>query len=139
MSLFLLDTDHLSLYQMGHPQLLQNVALHLTHQLAISVITVEEQLTGWQKALRQAKDDARRERIYQRMALTVEALAGWRVVPLSRAAMNSHATLIRQRRNVGSNDLKIAATALEQDATVVTRNLRDFGRVPGLTCEDWTI
>jgi predicted nucleic acid-binding protein len=43
-SLFLLDTDHLSLYQMGHPQLLPNVALHLTHLLAISVITVEELL-----------------------------------------------------------------------------------------------
>jgi tRNA(fMet)-specific endonuclease VapC len=137
-SLFLLDTDHLTLYQMGHPQLLQNVARHLTHQLAISVITVEEQLTGWQTVLRQAKDDARRERIYLRMALTVEALSGWLVVPLSRAAMSRHATLIRQRLNVGSNDLKIAATAQEQNATVVTRNLRDFGRVPGLTCEDWT-
>jgi tRNA(fMet)-specific endonuclease VapC len=137
-SLFLLDTDHLTLYQMGHPQLLQNVARRLTHQLGISVITVEEQLTGWQTALRQAKDDARRERIYLRMALTVEALSGWLVVPLSRAAMSRHATLIRQRLNVSSNDLKIAATAQEQNATVVTRNLRDFGRVPGLTCADWT-
>ena len=49
-----------------------------------------------------------------------------------------HLTLY-QRLNVGSNDLKIAATALEQNATVVTRNLRDFGRVPGVLCQDWTI
>ena len=138
MSLFLLDTDHLTLCQMGHPQLLQNIVGHLTDQLAISVITVEEQLAGWQGALRQAKDDARREQIYERMALTVEALAGWRVLALTRAALSRHATLIRQRLNVGSNDLKIAATALEQNATVVTRNLRDFGRVPGLACQDWT-
>jgi tRNA(fMet)-specific endonuclease VapC len=75
-SLFLLDTDHLTLYQMGHPRLLQNVARHLADQLAISVITVEEQLTGWQRALRQARDDARRERVYERMARTVESLAG---------------------------------------------------------------
>ncbi len=101
MSLFLLDTDHLTLYQMGHPQLLQNAARHLTHQLGISVITVEEQLSGWQHALRRARDDARRERIYQRMALTVEALSGWRVAPLSRAALSRHAALIRQRLNVG--------------------------------------
>jgi tRNA(fMet)-specific endonuclease VapC len=64
-SLFLLDTDHLTLYQMGHPQILQNVARHLTDQLAISVITVEEQLTGWQRALqpwssRQPATDAHR-------------------------------------------------------------------------------
>lgn len=138
MSLFLLDTDHLTLYQMGHPQVLQNVARRLTDQLAISVISVEEQLTGWQTALRQAKDDTRREQVYRRMALTVEALADWHVVPLSRAALARHALLIAQRLNVGSNDLKIAATAIEQNATVVTRNLRDFGRVPGLQCQDWT-
>jgi tRNA(fMet)-specific endonuclease VapC len=138
-SLFLLDTDHLTLYEMGHPQLLQNVAQHLLDQLAISVITVEEQLTGWQRALNQAKTDARREQIYQRMAHTVEALSGWHVFPLTLAAMSRHAQLIRQRLNVGSNDLKIAATALENNATVVTRNLRDFGRVTGLSCQDWTV
>jgi tRNA(fMet)-specific endonuclease VapC len=124
---------------MGHPQLLRNVARHLTDQLAINVISVEEQLTGWQRALHQAKDDVRRELVYQRMAQTVEALAGWLVVPLSRGALGLHALLIRQRLNVGSNDLKIAASALENNTTVVTRNLRDFGRVSGLLCQDWTV
>jgi tRNA(fMet)-specific endonuclease VapC len=138
-SLFLLDTDHLTLYHMGHPQLLQNVARHLTHHLAISVITVEEQLTGWQRALNQATSNPRREQIYQRMAHTVESLSGWRVLPLTCAALNRHAQLIRQRLNVGSNDLKIAASALENNAIVVTRNLRDFGRVAGLSCQDWTV
>jgi tRNA(fMet)-specific endonuclease VapC len=138
-SLFLLDTDHLTLYEMGHPQLSQNIARHLTDQLAISVITVEEQLTGWQRALNQARNDARREQIYRRMAHTVETLSGWHVLPLSVAAMSRHTQLIRQRLNVGSNDLKIAATALENNAIVVTRNLRDFGRVAGLSCQDWTV
>jgi tRNA(fMet)-specific endonuclease VapC len=137
-SLFLLDTDHLTLYPMGHPQVLQKVARHLTDQLAISVITIEEQLTGWQRALHQAKDDARREQIYQRMAHTVEGLSGWLVLPLTRAALGRHANLIRQRLNVGSNDLIIAATALAISALVVTRKVRDFGRVPGLVCQDWT-
>jgi tRNA(fMet)-specific endonuclease VapC len=40
--------------------------------------------------------------------------------------------------NVGSNDLRIAATALVRRATVVTANVRDFSRVPGLDIEDWT-
>ena len=44
----LLDTDHLSLYQLGHPRVVQNLLQHLADQLAISVITVEEQLGGWQ-------------------------------------------------------------------------------------------
>jgi tRNA(fMet)-specific endonuclease VapC len=138
-SLFLLDTDHLTHYQAGHPQVVSNVARHMRDELAISVITVEEQLTGWQRALHQARDDARREQIYLRMALAVESLASWRVLPFSLAAMRRHATLLRQRLNVGSNDLKIAATALELNATVVTRNRRDFARVSGLLLEDWTV
>jgi len=139
MSLYLLDTDQLSLYQTGHPRVIQNLFQHLADQLAISVITVEEQLAGWQRALRQARDDARRAEVYRRMALTVESLAGWTVLPFPLAAMNRHADLIRQRLNVGSNDLKIAAIALETGAVVVTRNSRDFGRVPGLVQVDWTL
>jgi len=40
--------------------------------------------------------------------------------------------------NVGRNDLRLAALALELNATVVTDNIRDFGRVPGLLWADWT-
>ena len=46
-------------------------------------------------------------------------------------------TLKAMRLNVGANDLRIAAIALENDATVVTRNTRDFERVPGLRIENW--
>ncbi len=139
MSLYLFDTDHLSLYQAGHPRVLQNLMRHLQDQLAITVITVEEQLSGWQTALRKARDDIRRAEIYRRMALALEGLSGWTVLPFSLPAMARHTHFLRQHLSVGSNDLKIAAIALENGGIVVTRNVRDFARIPGLIWEDWSV
>ncbi len=46
--------------------------------------------------------------------------------------------LRRQGIRIGSQDLRIAAIALTQDATVVTRNHRDFNMVPALLLADWS-
>jgi tRNA(fMet)-specific endonuclease VapC len=35
-------------------------------------------------------------------------------------------------------DLRIASVVLDHSATLITRNRRDFERVPGLMIEDWT-
>jgi tRNA(fMet)-specific endonuclease VapC len=43
------------------------------------------------------------------------------------------------RLNIGRMDSRLAALALDAKLIVVTRNTRDFGRVPGLQTEDWTV
>ena len=46
--------------------------------------------------------------------------------------------LRRMKIRIGTMDLKIAAIALVHDATLLSRNLVDFKKVPGLKVEDWT-
>ena len=55
MSLYVLDTDTLSLYRHGHATVIQHTLTHPPEALAITVITVEEQLSGWYALLRRAK------------------------------------------------------------------------------------
>ena len=55
MKLFVLDTDTLTLHQRSHPTVCEHMDLHDPDDLAISVITVEEQLSGWYTMLRKAK------------------------------------------------------------------------------------
>ena len=45
--------------------------------------------------------------------------------------------LTERGRVIGANDLLIAAHARSVDATLVTNNEREFGRVPGLRMENW--
>ena len=47
------------------------------------------------------------------------------------------AVLERQGEPIGSMDLLIAAHALNEGATLVTNNLKEFSKVPGLALENW--
>lgn len=59
--------------------------------------------------------------------------------PADAAYASIRAALERSGRPIGPNDLLIAAHGRVIGATVVTANVGEFGRVPGLTVEDWTV
>lgn len=139
MSLYALDTDILSLYQRGHPLVCQHVAAHVMTDLAITVITIEEQLSGWYTLLRRLKRRDQLARAYQRLADSVPVLAKFTILSFTEAAMDRVDRLTALKLNIPRMDLRIAAIALEHGAVVVTRNLRDFKRVSGLSVEDWTV
>jgi tRNA(fMet)-specific endonuclease VapC len=54
------------------------------------------------------------------------------------AAGNLHATLEAAGTPIGPYDLLIAAQALRTDATLVTANTAEFGRVPDLRWQNWS-
>jgi tRNA(fMet)-specific endonuclease VapC len=54
------------------------------------------------------------------------------------AAARVHATLEKEGRRIGAYDTLLAGQALARDLTLVTRNVREFGRVGGLQVESWS-
>ena len=70
-----------------------------------------------------------------------DLLASFKVLPLDREADRHYAEirahLTRNGRPIGSNDLLIAAHTLALDLTLVTANVDEFVRVPGLSIENW--
>jgi tRNA(fMet)-specific endonuclease VapC len=139
MSLYIFDTDVMTLYERMHPGLIRNIFHHILDDIQVSSITVEEQISGWFTMLRSAQDPQQIEVAHRRLASVVLSLGTWDIIPFTAAAELRFQDLRKRRLNVRGNDLRIAAIALEAGATVVTKNLRDFKRVPGLQCEDWSI
>jgi tRNA(fMet)-specific endonuclease VapC len=138
MSLHVLDTDTLSLLQDGQPAVLARLAAHPPDELAVSVISVEEQLSGWYRQLRKAKEPNELAKVYDRLTAAVRALSRLPILSFSEAAIHRARGLQKAKLNVRKLDLCIAAIALEAQAIVVTCNVRDFKRVPGLVVEDWS-
>jgi tRNA(fMet)-specific endonuclease VapC len=95
-----------------------------------SVIVVAELRFGLAKR-KAVRLEAQLERVLQEMS--VEPFAP----PADRIYADLRANLERAGTPIGANDLWIAAQALQDGSVLVTDNVREFGRVPGLTVENW--
>jgi tRNA(fMet)-specific endonuclease VapC len=135
---YILDTDTFSLFRTGQVDVTRLVLSTDPGRMAVPVITVDEALSGWQSAVRRPLPPAQLADKYSQFADTVVALRRFQIAKFTVPAILDFEQLRRAKLNVGSNDLRIAAIARTIRATVVSRNLRDFARVPGLRCEDWS-
>jgi tRNA(fMet)-specific endonuclease VapC len=138
MSLFVLDSDTLSLLQNGHPEIAARAASRAADEISIAVITVEEALRGWYSLVRKAKKPRQLAIAYDRLAHSVSFLAPIRILSFNEAAIARFQQLMKAKLHVRANDLRIAAIALEHRAIVVTRNVRDYVVVPELVVVDWS-
>jgi|SRR5579884_4181883 len=138
MSRYLLDTDHWTLLEHGHAPLRARLAALPSEDVAISALTVEEGLRGRLAVLSRRLDGEGRIRAYARLVETVRLFSTLPTVPFDAAAEAVFQDLHSRRLAIGTQDLKIAAVALAHKLILVTRNRKDFGRVEGLTLEDWS-
>lgn len=88
MSLFVLDTDVLSLLQRGHAVVGQRVAAHPPADLALTVITAEEQVSGRIASIRNARGRAQVAIAYGLLAQTIHFLGAWPLLELTEPAIN---------------------------------------------------
>ncbi len=136
---FLFDTDHLTLFHHKQPSLMQQIAAHRADAVGISPISIEETLRGRLAPLARGLTGINRVKAYAHLAAAVEMLTLFPLVPFYLASESQFQQLHAARLRVGTQDLKIAAIALTKNLTLLTRNHRDFGRIPGLALADWSV
>jgi tRNA(fMet)-specific endonuclease VapC len=136
---FLLDTDHLTLFDQGDPTVCSRLAAEPSGTVGISIVTVEEYLRGRLAQLARARDGPARIHRYGLLLASVRLLGDVPAVPFDQSAEDAFQRLLGLRLRVGTQDLKIAAVGLANQLIVVTRNHRDFSKVPGLGLDDWSV
>ena len=133
-----MDTDALSLYVRGDTQAAQVVRRLGIDTFTATVVTANKIMLGWQNLLRRAKNAPQEADAWRRYTNSLNALRIVTWLPLTESAIARYESLKKARLNVGMNDLRIAAIALHAGATVVTRNINDFRRVPELSVAPWS-
>lgn len=142
MTLFILDSDHVSLLLEGNKSIRRRKQ-QASGEVATSIVTVQEIFNGWASRINARESALNPVPLYTKLWKTTEYFKNATIANDDDAAHATYQRLLREcpalRKNRLHRDMRIASIALSLDATVVTRNRRDFELVPGLSIVDWTI
>jgi tRNA(fMet)-specific endonuclease VapC len=133
-----LDTDTLTLFFMGQPKVVERRSQE-EDEVVITIISRMETLQGRFATLLKAADGEELQRGQWRFDQAERDLVPFRILPATDAVAAEFDRLRANKKlkKIGRADLLIAAIALGNKATLVTRNLKDFRQVPGLRVENW--
>jgi tRNA(fMet)-specific endonuclease VapC len=139
--MIVLDSDHVTVLRYpespAHATLLARMRASLDRRFATTAISVEEQMRGWLSLIHRVTDAHKQIPLYDRLLAMFEFFREWEVLRFDAPAADQFEQLRAQRVRIGVQDLKIAATALANDALLLSANLKDFRRVPDLRVESW--
>jgi tRNA(fMet)-specific endonuclease VapC len=136
MTIYIFDTDHLSLYGRSHPSLIAKLNSSQI-SLVTTAVNAEEQVRGRLAQVSVAKDSSQLI-AYQLFIETLALLSDFQILPYSEQSYEIYQSLKAQKIRVGTQDLKIASIAISYDAILLTRNLQDFEKIPGLIVQNWS-
>ena len=128
-----LDSNTISYYFRGDPLVVQRLRKLRPAEVVVPAIVEYELRYGLQRLPTEAAAP--------RLAALAQFLRPLQVLPFdsecAAQAVRIRAALEAVGTPIGPHDTLIAATALRHQATLVTRNTREFSRVPGLQWVDW--
>lgn len=139
--IYQLDTDHVTILQRGgaNAATLQSRLQELSqYDYGTAIVTYEEQCRGWTAQIDRARSGVQRLEAYAFLKTNLRFFSSISVWDYTVAAEAIFADIVQAKSRVGTKDLQIAAIAMANGATLLSRNMRDFSRVPGLRVEDWS-
>lgn len=140
--MILLDTDHLTVHALPGGASYETLSHRITssqEEFGTTIVCVEEQLRGWLAAVRRKPDIDQQIPAYAHLGRLFDYYRDWPMLPLDAEAADRFKSIRKQKIRIGTQDLKIAAIALANDALLLSANLRDFEKVPGLRVENWLV
>lgn len=135
---YTLDTDIATLYLRGYIVLQKRLFAVPIEDLSVAIVVAQELVAGWLPILNRIAAPEHYIGPYAELRKAIEFLGTLRILDFDAAVAAEFARLRTEHRRIGSNDLRIAAIALVNNATLLTRNLKDFEQIPGLIIEDWS-
>ena len=139
--MLILDTDHISILDRDTIEafnLGRRLASVPPEEIAVTIITYEEQMRGWFAVIAQAQTTPQQVEAYRKLRRFINQFCQITLVDYSAEAASELAKLRQAKIRVGTKDLQIASICLANGATLLTRNLKHFEQVPKLKFEDWS-
>lgn len=140
---YLLDTDHISFLQRRSGQeftrLIIRMEQHSQVDFDLSIVSFHEQVLGAHNFINRARINIDVMRGYTLLLEILQGFSSAPVLPYEAEAVAIFDELRRQKVRVSTMNLRISAIALSHNLIVLTRNVSDFSKVPGLMKEDWTV
>lgn len=141
--MFVLNTDHMGIVQRrsepAFGNLTRRMRAHRLEEFFVAIVSFQEQVMGWNAYIRRARNVQGVVRGYAMFQNVLADFAMMNVLAFDSDAAETFTGLRKSGVRVGTMDLRIASVALVHEFTVLTRNTVDFGRIPGLRVEDWTL
>jgi tRNA(fMet)-specific endonuclease VapC len=139
--ILILDSDHLTILQRETEPIYSRPIFRLQsfndENVCTTIVNYEEQARGWLSFIANSKQSHQEIVAYKRLHRLLTFYSDLMVLDYDEAAAEQFTKLRQLKLKVGTMDLKIAAIAISQDALLLSRNLKDFQKVPHLRVEDW--